>query len=411
MKTLLVFSLCIICVECKLEVEFAGASGPWVHSFFAAGTRHKRQVRDPREEMCSTEEFARRRSTVSCNPSIGQIIVDIYAECSTESEIRNIVQSCSWNENGRFCYELRQNASNYTNSVETNCQYQSNYSGYQCTDSCRDALQNLKSNIGCCHLSFSNRLNTGLWSACGVIHPNFCNDSTLTLGSVTDTGNCSDFSDLNKQLYRQFYCSGEVSHSFLDVYRQCGYQDYYDIFIDTCRVNEIDELCAVITIHPNVTLDLALQAVESDCLLNSTQGCTHSCQTALDYLKSTIGCCVTLYSTIFPNATNPVLWLACSIPFPAAELCPSTLLSSNQSSGPTASSSVTTSLTTSSYNSASTLHSPNIILLLIFSALFTMYNWNCNLHMEAWTTMHAYILMTVVVWTYVSMLFNYWLLS
>ena len=28
MKTLLVFSLCIICVECKLEVEFAGASGP-----------------------------------------------------------------------------------------------------------------------------------------------------------------------------------------------------------------------------------------------------------------------------------------------------------------------------------------------------------------------------------------------
>lgn len=56
-------------------------------------------------------------------------------------------------------------------------------------------------------------------------------------------------------------------------------------------------------------------------------------RTALNSLKSTFGCCVTFLGTF-----NPALWAACGITFPAAELCPSTLLSTNQSSGPTTSS-------------------------------------------------------------------------
>ena len=174
-------------------------------------------------------------------------------------------------------------------------------------------------------------LNTGLWSACGVICPDFCNDSTLIPGSVTKSGNCSDFSVLTKQIYCQIYCNAEIYNSYQDVHRQYEYPED----INMCRVTGNDEMCAVITLNPNVMS--YLRAVQSDCLLNLMQGCIHSCQTALDYLKSTVGCCMTVYS---PSSTNPAFWLACGLPFPVAELCPSTLLSTNQYLGPTASSSV-----------------------------------------------------------------------
>ena len=218
MKALLLFSLCVICVETKLESGFAGASGPSVHSFFTADTRHKRQVQDPRQGICSMDEFSRRQLAVLCDPSNdgnGQQLVDIYNECTYDANVasaaRSLVQSCSRDENGRFCYQLGQNASNYTSSVTTNCPRLSNYSEHQCTHSCRDALQNLKSNLGCCLNDLynttspsSNFLNTGLWSACGVNRPDFCSDSTLTQGSVTTSGNCSDFSDAIERIYGQF---------------------------------------------------------------------------------------------------------------------------------------------------------------------------------------------------------------
>ena len=64
-----------------------------------------------------------------CDPSndgYGQQLVDIYAEYwpthDANMEYRlSLVQECSRDENGRFCYELRHNASNCTNSVTTNC--------------------------------------------------------------------------------------------------------------------------------------------------------------------------------------------------------------------------------------------------------------------------------------------------
>ena len=157
MKALLLFSPCVICAESKLESEFAGASRQSVHGLFAASTKNRRQVRNPREEICSWEEISHRQSAILCDPlndGYGQQMVDIYNECSydanTARDARRLVQSCSQDENGRLCYELRQNASNYANSVTVNCPCLSNYSEYQCTHSSRDALQNLKSNFGCC---------------------------------------------------------------------------------------------------------------------------------------------------------------------------------------------------------------------------------------------------------------------
>ena len=142
-----------------------------MHSLFTADTRHERQVQDPRQGTCSSDEFTRRQSAVLCNPSndgYEHPLVDIYNECTIEA--RFLVQSCTQGENGMFCYELRQNASNYVTTLMENCPCLSNYSEYQCTNSCRDALQNSKSNLGCCFSvlfnasssPLSNFLNTSL---------------------------------------------------------------------------------------------------------------------------------------------------------------------------------------------------------------------------------------------------------
>ena len=197
-----------------------------------------------------------------CDPSndgYGQQLVDIYAEYwpthDANMEYRlSLVQECSRDENGRFCYELRHNASNCTNSVTTNCPYLSPYSaGYHCTDSCRDALENLKSNTGCCLNDLynttspsSNFLNTGLWSACGIIRPDFCSDSTLTQGSLS-SGNYSDYSKWHEQLYCQFYCNVEVFPPYLDLFQQCERHEDYELSIEVCRVTDNDKLCIIIS--------------------------------------------------------------------------------------------------------------------------------------------------------------------
>ena len=317
-------ALCIICVVSgKLE---SGTSSVYNLN---SGSRHKRQMQvGPGGGTCSDEEQTRRLTAVVCNPVTGQRIVDVYLECNRDTTARGLVHSCIRNENQSFCFDVAVGASDYTNFVMTNCPRLSTYSGYQCTNSCRDALQNLKWNIGCClntrnynaSATFSNFLDAGLWSACRISRPGFCTDSTLMLGSVTSR-NCSN-EYLNEQMITQIYCSAEVFKPYIDVFQQCGFPSYYDYYINLCRVNENNEFCY--RIASNVAN--YLRAIESQCHLDFTQGCFHSCQAALNNFKTAFGCCVnaTISGSTVPNAINPAFWSACGISFP--ENCRSTLL-------------------------------------------------------------------------------------
>ena len=123
---LAVGALCIIRAETgKLESEFAGVPSVYNLMSVSVGSRHKRQMEGrPGGGMCSDEEQTRRLTAVVCTPATGQRIIDVNLECNLESVARALVQSCSTNENQRFCYE---SASNYTNSVVANCPRLSTY--------------------------------------------------------------------------------------------------------------------------------------------------------------------------------------------------------------------------------------------------------------------------------------------
>ena len=322
----------------------------------------------------------------SCDPNYGQRIVDIYLNCNGNYAInaRSIVGLCSRNENGRFCYEFLANSNrfisfNYTNSLQSNCPSLYSYSNYECTDLCRDALQNLKSNVGCCLNSFYNisaydstyqYTNAGLWSACSVIPPRVCQVSTLTLGSATTSRNCSS-AEVHKQLHTQTTCNAQVFQPTLDIYKQCSRQ-VYEVFIRYCGLNANNQLCLVLLNNSYP------QAVESQCQ-NYTQGCTRSCHTALDTLKTALGCCVNVFNatyTNYRNTTDPALWSACGIPTPG--FCPSTLLSQSTGSpsDSTAVPSTTRALTVSSLptsssepTSAHSLDFPNTLMFVLLVLL------------------------------------------
>ena len=131
-------SLCILCVKSKLESKFAGV--PSVHSLvIAAGSRHKRQ--EPQEDCTRREEFNQNLVNAWCNPNDPNgHYVDVLQECNMTGDAISWVYYCSRDENQRFCSGTTQDPYNDLSSAMENCPNRREYFGYQCTNSCRDAL-------------------------------------------------------------------------------------------------------------------------------------------------------------------------------------------------------------------------------------------------------------------------------
>ena len=385
-----VSSLCVLCVDSTLESEFAGVAKLSMQSLLTAGSRHKRQ--DTQEKCSSTDwEFNRDVINAWCNPNDLnepplQHYINVHQECNwTNGTTQG--SSCTRDENQRFC-DLNQDASILLHAVTENCPRQIEYSRYQCTNSCMNAIQNLKSKLGCCvnDRNYSTNhfywiTNAALWSACGISSPGFCN-STISLITTGASHTCSNAS-FNEKLYAQFYCNTEGYKQIADVFvRHCGWSDFWSTLIMSCGINENNNFCGLLQYSsiPNVTS--YPQAVESQCQLALTHRCNHSCQTALENFKAAVGCCVNYFNATisgdsFNNATNPDLWSACGIPVPM--FCPNPLLSeitkqpmANQPNGSIVQSSPTWNPTLLSTNSGLTPLFPNITMLFILIALQVM---------------------------------------
>ena len=260
---------------------------------------------------------------------------------------------------------------NYTTPLVSDCPSRNTYSDYNCTDMCRASLQSLKSNVGCCLNSHFNITNydrnfqlfnrAGLWSACSVSPPGFC-QSNLTLGSGTTSRNCNGL-DVLEQILTQIDCNSQIYQPILDIYQQCE-RPGYELLIARCGLSETNQFCGLLIInetHP--------QAVEFQCQ-NYTEGCTPSCYVALNSFKTAFGCCVNFYNNSiygnYRNTTNPDLWSACDIPTPG--FCTSTL-SSQPTVPPTTRVSPMTSQPTSSSESSA---APNITMMLVLLVLLNM---------------------------------------
>ena len=291
----------------------------------------KRQVPLPPvrniEESCSITELQRRNGTLECsNPSVGQQLLDVYAECGHNDLALREEQKCGRNETGGFCYELSSNSTltQLARSIVFNCLS-------SCDFFCNNSLQQLRDSTGCCanylltndYLLGGRRPNLNLWSLCGLRPPNNCS-STLRFTQRPNEMFCSQ-QELTYRINR-LSCNPNYITPFIDILRNCSREEDAQSRINNCGVNRYGRFC----FEAQANASQFVSEVQSECFTND-ETCTIACKIALNMYQTRADCCLNnLYNNPRSSnyrTTNPMLWSLCGVSRPG--FCRNTIDSSS----------------------------------------------------------------------------------
>ena len=280
---------------------------------------HKRQLPlPPVRNVCSDTELQSRNDSLRCsNASVGQQLLDVFAECGYNGEALRKKQECGRNEAGGFCYELRNNST----LTELAQRVYSACSSTPCGTSCNRALVPLRDSTGCCanYLITNTYLQEGqedipdLWSNCNLRPPDNC-FSTLSFQQSQDEMVCSQ-REITYRLNRLF-CTPNYITPFVDIMRNCSRETQVTI-INRCGVNRHGRFC--FEAEANVS---RLMAGTSPCFRSDNENCSLTCKVGLDLFQAGVDCCInnlynnTLVSFDQFRTTSYVLWSLCGIQSP-----------------------------------------------------------------------------------------------
>ena len=141
----------------------------------------------PNEMVCSPDEERYRLNRLLCSPDYMTSYINILRDCSREEVAQGTIDWCSVNKYGRFCFEVRPNASRLVDEVGNECFPSSSLSAETCPLNCTVALHRIRTDADCCLNNLYNKTlldpsisritNRTLWSMCGVSSPGFCQNS------------------------------------------------------------------------------------------------------------------------------------------------------------------------------------------------------------------------------------------
>ena len=206
----------------------------------------KRQVPLPpvRVSICSETELQRRNDSLRCsNASVGQQLLDVFAECGHSNEALRKEQECGRSARGGFCYELNSNATvtELVRSVVSNC------NRFFCRVSCNNSLQQLRDSTGCCANYLLTNANMYFqpgqqrifnpWSFCNFQPPDNCS-STLRFVQRPNEMVCSQ-PEITYRINRLF-CNSNYITPFINIMRSCGFEETARFMINNCGVNRYD---------------------------------------------------------------------------------------------------------------------------------------------------------------------------
>ena len=297
----------------------------------------KRQVPLPpeRNQTCSPTELQRRNDSLRCsNASVGQQLLDVFAECGHNNEALRKEQECGRSARGGFCYELKYDTAvtGLVNSVVSNC-------GFSCDPSCNSSLQQLTDSTGCCanYLITNAYIQSGQqpistpWSTCNFRSPSNCL-STLRFVRNQDETVCPQ-SDIAYHINRLF-CNPNYITPFITIMRSCGraHEESAQSLINSCGVNRYERFCFEAQTSQLVS-DLRSE-VQNECFMNA-ETCPILCKIALDRFRTVADCCLNnLYNNTLPSTsasnlrtTNHLLWSFCGTSSPG--FCRNTIDSSS----------------------------------------------------------------------------------
>ena len=297
--------------------------------------KHQVPLPPVRNQTCSSTELQRRNNSLRCsNPSVGQQLLDVFAECRHYNEALRKEHECGHNEGG-FCYELRFNntLTQLASSVVSYCFRFSSFYDFLCNSS----LQQLRDSTGCCanYLIINANIQSGQqvifdpWLYYNIQPPSNCS-STLRFVQHPNKLVCSQ-SEISYRINRLF-CNPNYITPFISIMRSCGraHEETAQSMINNCGVNKYQRFC----FETRTTVSQLADEVQNECIMNA-ETCPILCKVALDMYRTGADCCLnnlynnTLSSTNASNlhTTNHVLWSFCGMSSPG--FCRNTIDSSS----------------------------------------------------------------------------------
>ena len=288
----------------------------------------KRQVPLPPVRVsCSPTELQRRNDSLRCsNTSVGQQLLDVFAECGHYNEALREEQECGRSERGGFCYEFTHDTT-VSDLVDLiiSCFRFSRF----CSFSCNNSLQQLRDRTGCCanylltNAPRTQQLRGDPWSLCNFQPPSNCS-STLQFVQRPNQMVCSQ-QEITYRLNRLF-CNPDYITPFINIFRGCNDEETAQSMINNCGVNRYQRFC----FEAQANASSLAAAVQRECF-TSAETCPVSCRVALDMYQTGADCCLNnLYNNPqSPNlrTTNRMLWSLCEISNPG--FCQNTIDSSS----------------------------------------------------------------------------------
>ena len=242
-----------------------------------------------------------------------QGIIDITLGCGNDTYARAIANACSKSEGGRFCVTefLRLIRDETLIAGAASCL--DAVSSGSCPSSCSSFLESVSNRLGCCINTYVNTTESGLlevygeyvdyrlWSLCNVPLPASDCGNGLPLNPPQDAQQCT----LQQLLTRlaNYECMPSVGQPLVDTLQQnsrCS--DLAKQYVDGCSVNENNEYChGVAVIGSDFISDLSSTnslyfSLVVNCSTSSSDFCSSSCQSAINDISDSYGCCVSVFN-------------------------------------------------------------------------------------------------------------------
>ena len=261
----------------------AASAGQGLHNAHSLLSRTRRQTTD-----CTRESLK-----AQCSIGYLQNYVNDLSKCGAEmSAINAIEMGCRKNEQGLYCAE----ASAY---VADNC------TGNTCTARCSNSL----TLAGCC-VNDGTSSQSRYLATCNIQIPSPCKRTNLRIPTIVQDRSCTS-TDLALA-----YCNN-IRTVINTVEREEACKENAERLRDLCSSRN-GQYCFEEFINSSSVGFQTITKAGNDC--PSVSSCSLQCNTSLNLVKNTVGCCFPYTNTTFSSPQTSIysteLWNTCGIPVP-----------------------------------------------------------------------------------------------
>ena len=239
--------------------------------------------------------------------------LNVAVQCNNTNQARLHANYCSRNENVTYCKVAEAYQTDLYKIKFIDCKDTIDSSA-ECSTTCRNALKNIRNNLGCCINAIYNftgseyeylreGLTYSLWSSCGV-EPitSTCRGMLPFTLPNNPQQTCSYGQELTRQL--ELTCSPSNLDSLRSLLgRTGGCESFMQFIMGVCSLDANGTFCLATSSRGADYTRFIIPLLISNCAGN-TQSCSSECKGLLEGFRNNRGCCVNaLYNSTFTVAT------------------------------------------------------------------------------------------------------------